>query len=41
MSVNNLYQKSIDTNINSKYQRRKPKGGPKALKDVKKVIEAP
>jgi hypothetical protein len=42
ISINNIYSKQIDTNINSKYQRRKPKAnGPKALKDVKKVIEAP
>jgi len=42
MSVNNIYSKQIDTNINAKYQRRKPRqNGPKALKDVKKVIEAP
>ena len=42
MSVNNIYSKQIDTNINAKYQRRKPRqNGPKAFKDVKKVIEAP
>ena len=42
ISINNIYSKQIDTNINSKYQRRKPRAnGPKALKDVKKVIEAP
>jgi len=42
MSMNNIYSKQIDTNINAKYQRRKPRqNGPKALKDVKKVIEAP
>jgi len=42
MSVNNIYNKQIDTNINAKYQRRKPtRNGSKALKDVKKVIEAP
>lgn len=42
MSINNIYNKQIDTNLNPKYQRRKPgRNGPKALKDVKKVIEAP
>ena len=42
MSINNIYQKQIDTNLNPKYQRRKPgRNGPKALKDVKKVIVAP
>ena len=42
MSVTNPYAKQIDTDINAKYQRRKPgRTGPKALKDAKKVIEAP
>ena len=41
MSVTNPYAKQIDTDINAKYQRRKPRQGPRAFKDVKKVIEAP
>jgi len=42
MSVKNIYSKQIDTNIDVKYQRRKPQNnGSRALKDVKKVIEAP